>query len=263
MMNSKCKICGSRDWRTYLRFKGKNKEVVVCKDCRAFRTLPFLETDYSEREFYCEHYLENKELFRGFARDLVKVVRSYKEKGNLLDIGCAVGFLLEESRKNGFEAQGIELNKKAAKIAHSKGFSVESREIKDTDYIEKSFDVVTLNHILEHVVDPNTFLQEVKRVLKKDGILVIVVPNHSSLAARLCRQRWYGWGVPEHVWHFDRNSLGFLLARNGFKIRGFIQNSQHYAFSKSLRKNTIAIAARIGNMMGSGDQLIVVAGRAT
>ena len=88
--------------------------------------------------------------------------------------------------------------------------------------------------------------------------MAIGVPNHNSFAAGMFRTRWYGWGIPEHVWHFDKNSLAGLLSRNGFRIKESIQNSQYYPFSKSLRKNAMAVAARIGNTIGAGDQLIVI-----
>ena len=95
--------------------------------------------------------------------------------------------------------------------------------------------------------------------MKKDGILVIGVPNHDSLVARLLKRNWYGWGMPEHLWHFDRKTLKYLLIKNGFIIKNIIQNSQHYPVSKSLRKNAIAMLAHIGNMVGLGDQLIILA----
>ena len=58
-----------------------------------------------------------------------------------------------------------------------------------------------------------------------------------------------------------RKSLGYLLSRNGFRIKELIQNSWHYTFSKSLRKNSVAFAAKIGNVIGLGDQLIAVTGK--
>ena len=258
MMDNNCKICNSADFRDHLNFK--DKKVVVCKDCDTFRTFPYPDADYSEHEFYCEHYIKNEELYRGFARDMAAIAQRYKNKGRLLDIGCSVGFVLDESRKMGFEAQGLELNKKAIDIARSRGFDVECCDLSNAGYPENHFDVVMLNHILEHIVEPNIFLQEIKRIFKREGILVIGVPNHGSLVAGIYRTRWYGWGLPEHIWHFDKNSLRYLLSRNGFTIKEFLQNSQYYPFSKSLRKNTRAVIAGIGNAIGAGDQLIAVTG---
>ncbi len=259
MMNNVCRICGSLDYKDCLKFEDKGREIVICAGCNTHRTLPFVETDYREHEFYCEHYLRNEELFKGFTRAFVEVVLRHKNRGRFLDIGCAVGFLLEEARNAGFEVEGIELNKKAAEIVRAKGFDVKTCSIGENSYRENIFDVVTLNHILEHIIELNKFLQDIKRILKKDGILVIGVPNHSSLIAKLYTTRWYGWGIPEHIWHFDRRSMNFLLSKNSFKVKELIQNSQYYAFSKSLKKNIMAMIACFGNAIGRGDQLIVVA----
>ena len=259
MKDSICKICGSSDYRSYLKFKEKKKEIVVCLGCKTFRTMPYLETDYREQEFYCEHYLRNERLFRGFAISLMQIVARHKKEGRLLDIGCSVGYILEEASMRGFETEGIELNKKAVKIAYSKGLCVKECILDNAGYNENIFDVVMLNHILEHIIEPYKFIQDIKKILKRNGILTIGVPNHNSLIARLSRTYWYGWGVREHIWHFDKRSIYRLLSKNGFRIREIIQNSQYYPFSKSLRKNSMAILAHIGNIIGMGDQLIVVA----
>jgi SAM-dependent methyltransferase len=257
MSDNICKICGSQEYKGYLRFKDKG--IIVCKVCKTFRTFPYPEIDYKEREFYCEHYLRNETLFRGFAKELGDIIIRHKTQGRVLDIGCAVGFVLEETRQIGFDAEGIDLNKKAVDIARSKGFSVKCCEIEKAGYPEGYFDVVVLNHILEHIIEPNKFIRDIERILKEDGILVIGVPNLNSLVARLYRTYWYGWGLPEHIWHFDRKSLVTLLSQTGFTIKELIQSSQYYLFSKSLRKNTMAIIARIGKLIEAGDQLVVVA----
>lgn len=259
MQDNTCRICGSQDYRRSLRFKDKDREVVVCNGCKTFRSLPYFETDYAKQESYCEHYLKNEELFRDFAKHLLQIVVRYKQRGRLLDIGCSVGFILEEASMLGFQAEGIELNKKAVEVTSSKGLRVRECNLEAAGYGSSIFDVVTLNHILEHIIEPNRFLQDIKRILKEGGILTVGVPNHNSLVAWLYKTRWYGWGVPEHIWHFDKKSLEDLLSKNGFKKKELIQNSQYYLFSKSLRKNTMSIVAQIGNAIGTGDQLIVIA----
>lgn len=261
-MNKVCKICGSQDHRHYLRFKDKGREVVVCSICRTFRTTPYFEMDYTDQELYCEHYIKNEHNFREFARMLLETVKKHRQKGRLLDIGCAVGFLMEQAMREGFEAEGIELNEKAVKIASSKGLNVKKCALQESGYRKNIFDVVILNHVLEHIIEPNRFMQEVRSVLNDDGILVMGVPNHNSLVARLFRRQWYGWGIPEHIWHFDRKSFRSLLYNNGFKVKEMVQNSQYYLFSKSFRKNSMGVVAKIGNALGLGDQLITVAEKA-
>jgi len=248
-----CNICGSKEYKEYLKYG--DKRIVVCKTCKALRTFPYPVIDYTKKDLYCGHYLKNEQLFRGFAKRLIGLILKYKRVGKFLDIGSAVGFLLEEARINGFNVEGIELNKEAIDISKKKGFIINtSFEV----YNDSIFDVIVANHILEHIIEPCNFLKDVSRLLKKGGILVIGVPNHNSLVAKLYRKNWYGWGLPEHIWHFDRNSLSFVLSKTGFRIKELIQNSQHYPISKSLRKNTKALMAAFGNILGAGDQLIAI-----
>ena len=262
MTDNACKICGSERYSRRLDFRDKKRQVVSCGACGAWRTMPYFSMDYGVQEFYCEHYMKNERLYRGFARDLVDIVFRHRRKGRLLDIGCSVGFLLEEALARGFEAEGMELNERAVEIARSRGLLIKTSSLEAAGYGEDVFDVVVLNHILEHIVELNAFLKGVRKIIRENGILVIGVPNHDSLITRLCGKNWYGWGVPEHVWHFDRKSLRGILSKNGFRTIELIQNSQYYPFSKSLRKNSIGAAARIGNRIGAGDQLIAIAEKA-
>jgi len=257
LLDNICSICGWGKYRVYLTVK--EKQVVVCENCQTYRTMPYFVTDYSDQEFYCEHYLKNERLFRKFARDILRIIIRYKQGGRFLDIGSSVGFMLEEAKKNGFNAEGIELNEKAVTIARSKGLVVNKCDISGAGFNENTFDVVVLNHVLEHIIDISDFIKQIKRIIALNGILVIGVPNHDSWAADLFRTQWYGWGFPEHIWHFDKTSLSGLLVKNKFKIKEIIQNSMYYQKSKSFRKNTMAILADWGDKLGRGDQIIFVA----
>jgi SAM-dependent methyltransferase len=262
MIDNTCRICGSGEYTRYLSFRGKNKEIIVCRNCKTFRTYPYSEIDYREHEFYCEHYLKNEKLFRGFAKALIDILTGHAQTGRLLDIGCSVGFVLEEAVRQGFQAEGIDLNEKAIAAACSKGLNARNCTLSNAGYEREIFDVIILNHLLEHIKEPGGFIIGIKKILKEHGLLMIGIPNHDSLLARVYKTFWYGWGIPEHIWHFDKRSLGNLLSKNGFKVKELVQNNQHYPFSKSLRKNIMAVVARIGNRLGMGDQLILVAEKA-
>ncbi|MFH1782714.1 MAG: class I SAM-dependent methyltransferase [Candidatus Omnitrophota bacterium] len=258
MNQDRCNICSSHSYKKYLDFHDQKKEIVMCNSCKTFRSRPYLLTDYTDQGLYCEHYLKNEDKFKMFSEDIMNLVVKHKKEGRLLDVGCSIGLLLEEAKRLGFKAEGIELNKKASEICLSKGLTVKSGMLKDVLNPGESFDVIILNHVLEHIVELNGFIEDIKDFVAEKGIVVIGVPNHNSLVARLYKARWYGWGNGEHVWHFDRGSFGNLLSNNGFKIKEIIQNSQYYPFSKSFHKNTMATIAQLGNILGLGDQLLAV-----
>ena len=117
MSDNICRICGCSEYRVYLNFREKKRQVVFCRRCKTLRTIPYFLMDYSEQELYCEHYIKNEKEFRGFAKNLMQIVFGHRKKGRLLDIGCAVGFMMEEAKSMGFDVEGIELDEKAQKIA--------------------------------------------------------------------------------------------------------------------------------------------------
>jgi predicted SAM-dependent methyltransferase len=84
--------------------------------------------------------------------------------------------------------------------------------------VEKQFDVITLWHVLEHVHDLNKKIQDLKSHLEKDGILLIAVPNHNSLDSKKYGSYWAGYDVPRHLWHFSKQDMTKLLAKEGFEI---------------------------------------------
>lgn len=260
--DNRCNICNSDGFRIYLRLKDKFVDIVKCKACNTLRAMPYPKIDYTDKKIYCEHYLDNEPVFRMFADSVINIIARHKKQGRLLDIGCSVGFMLEAASKLGFDAEGLELNKKAVDIALSKKLNVRMCGIEEAGYIKKSLDIIILNHILEHIFNPVEFIQRIAGILKDDGLLIIGVPNHGSLVTHVIKRRWYGWGIPEHVWHFDRISLEYLLSKSGLRIKELIQNSQHYASSKSFKKNLIKSIAWLGNKIGKGDQLILVSEKA-
>lgn len=103
----------------------------------------------------------------------------------LLDVGCGGGYLLKEADKAGMETYGIDISKKA--IEKAKLRSTNSKLIvgvaEKLPYKNNGFDVVVCLGSLEHFLNPKKSLQEMKRVLKKDGLVCIVLPNKWAIDA--------------------------------------------------------------------------------
>ena len=74
-------------------------------------------------------------------------------------------------------------------------------------------------HVLEHLTDPRLGLEYAAELLQPEGILIIQVPNVSSMQARLFGNSWYGLDVPRHVINYTPKALGFLLRGIGFEFR--------------------------------------------
>jgi hypothetical protein len=92
-------------------------------------------------------------------------------------------------------------------------------------------------HVLEHLTDPRLCLKSVRGLLQPGGILILQVPNISSIQARLFGNFWYGLDVPRHVVNYTSKALGFLLRDAGFEFR--------IVPRFSLRDNPAAIASSL------------------
>lgn len=136
-------------------------------------------------------------------------------RGNLLDIGAGTGDFLAEANKKGWNVFGAEPNLKARELAFKKDISL--RE--DTaSFKDQKFDVISLWHVLEHVPDLEVQINELYRLLKKEGLLVIAVPNFNSYDAKVYKEHWAAFDVPRHLYHFSRSSIGKIFSEFGFQI---------------------------------------------
>jgi SAM-dependent methyltransferase len=142
---------------------------------------------------------------------------------HIVDIGCGDGRLLDIlQRQNGeWRLSGIEINKRAAASARSKGYPValgdfESEEI---PWPAGTFDLALLHQVLEHTRNPRNVLKRISLILKVGGYLSIETPDIESLDFHLFKKRyWGGYHIPRHFYLFNKRSLVHLLKEEGFEI---------------------------------------------
>jgi 2-polyprenyl-3-methyl-5-hydroxy-6-metoxy-1,4-benzoquinol methylase len=137
--------------------------------------------------------------------------------GRLLDIGCNEGRGLQNYIKNGFFAEGLELNEKASSEARKKGFIVYSQTL-GKFYPKSLYDVIVLSHVLEHLNDPQGMLTHAARLLKTGGEIWISCPNIKSWQRRLFGKYWINWHAPFHICFFSTSTMKSFLNKCGFEI---------------------------------------------
>jgi 2-polyprenyl-3-methyl-5-hydroxy-6-metoxy-1,4-benzoquinol methylase len=145
--------------------------------------------------------------------------------GKLLDVGCGTGAFLREARARGWEAVGTELSHDGAETARANGFEIAEGEIWEAEFPSGTFDVVTCWHVIEHVGSPRRLLEEIRRLLRPGGWLVLATPNledhffRSAYAiARGRRPRLYEPNERElHLFVFSTHTLRRLVESVGFE----------------------------------------------
>lgn len=155
----------------------------------------------------------------------------------LLDVGSGNGEYLDKMRSFGWEVEGVETDPKAADFACKKyNLKIHIGNLSDCKIPSESFDVITMNHVIEHVYDPEKLLLECKRILKPGGRLVILTPNTESLGNKVFKKNWRGLEVPRHMVIFSVSNLGLLVSKSGFKIEALTSTARiaRYLYSSSV-----------------------------
>lgn len=125
----------------------------------------------------------------------------------VLDIGCGFGESLGYHRNRGCDAHGVEADANILRVAERHGLKVRHGLFDPSHYEPSSFDVVTLDQVVEHLTDPVAVLRGVRKVLKPGGMLVLSTPNARGWGARIFGQRWIHWHAPYHLQFFSKASL--------------------------------------------------------
>jgi SAM-dependent methyltransferase len=143
-----------------------------------------------------------------------------KRNGVLADIGAGTGHFAKYMQDHGWQVTGLEPDETARKVALEKLDLTLLPLEKLASLKPHSFDVITLWHVLEHVQDLDGYLEHFRSILLPDGVLIIAVPNHTSVDAKHYKLQWAAYDVPRHLWHFSPGSMERLLAKHGFGING-------------------------------------------
>ena len=175
---------------------------------------------YYESEEYISH-TDNKKGIVSFLYQTVKkralqnklnlITTLKKDANSILDIGAGTGDFLKYIQSENKSVFGIEPNKKARELASNKGINLEESI---EDFKGKTFDVITMWHVLEHVPNLEETIQKIESLLNPNGILIIAVPNYNSFDAAYYKNYWAAFDAPRHLWHFSRNTMKKIFSKN-------------------------------------------------
>jgi 2-polyprenyl-3-methyl-5-hydroxy-6-metoxy-1,4-benzoquinol methylase len=234
-----CPLCQDQIELTVIEgvIKSNNKyNVYNCTSCQIWVTHPFPTREELARLYSTGNYrTKTGKRFNPVLEYIIhlltvrkrKRIERYRDHGRILDIGCGRGLFLHIMQEDGWEVAGQEFSETSASYASDiYGIDVRTGELKDCEYESESFDVVNINHVLEHLENPDEVIAECYRILKKGGLLVTAVPNIDSLQGFFGQKHWFQLDLPCHLYHFSTKSLFDLLTKNSFKV----ELARHFKF---------------------------------
>lgn len=234
-----CPVCDSRNvsksFDLYDRFFGVTSErfdAFRCESCGALfldqslvrgRIQEFYPKDYwwspgglsgGLEGFYRRFVLKHDQL--AFTR---KALSGFDDP-KCLEIGSGTGSFARAAQDDGLRLEALEISSAAVAQATQQGtINIHTGTIEAVLEEGKVFDAVILFHVLEHLPDPQAFMEKLSEVVREGGMLILQVPNTGSWQAKLFGRNWYGLDCPRHVCNYTLESLEVLLNRAGFRIR--------------------------------------------
>lgn len=151
--------------------------------------------------------------------EIDEIVRYTQPDSKILEVGCATGEFLAALRHRGRRSLvGVEFSAEAAALARQRyGLDVRVGDLLDADLPDRTFDLILLRHVLEHVPDPRATLQRIAALLRPGGLCIFTIPNIDSHTAELFSADWYGYQIPHHFHLFPRRALALLLTLAGLQ----------------------------------------------
>ena len=227
MSITSCNICLSD--RVELSEEFDSFSIMKCLNCGHGQVDPIpdqklLDKLYNSVEYYASHMNYNFETINnsGIELEVEKNKRIHSERldvylqecKTMLEIGCGGGFALKGFEQMGLEAEGIETSDQASRFATDKlGMNVHHQSF-ETYSTSKKYDLVMLNHVLEHFIDPVGMAPKLASLLNESGYLYIGVPDYGSFDRKRFGKQWPAY-AHYHISYFTATSLKILFGKHG------------------------------------------------
>src|SRR5258708_3903771 len=204
-----------------------------CGNCQLRFTQDVPDAASIGHYYRSEDYISHTETKKGLVNSVYHLVRKQTlsdkrhlifsatglKQGKLLDIGAGTGAFAAHMQQNGWEVTGLEPDEAARQRAVDL-YRVQLLPIENLYSLPAdSYDAITLWHVLEHVHDLHSYLQQLAKLIKRGGRIFIAVPNYTSYDATVYQGAWAAYDVPRHLYHFSPASIRNLLEQHGLQLQ--------------------------------------------
>ena len=250
-------VCGHASRHEFQKFD--DVQLYQCTQCALVFREP-TDADRKPAQLYDDYYKnELPGRFNSPVEHVVRLLRFYRalkvftitpRARSILDIGSGRGFMLHYLRKfYGYQrTAGTQISRPALEFSRDVlGLEIYGEDFLARVWDKSQFDVVTMWHVLEHVIDPERYVAKIYYVLNPDGRFIVEVPNLASWTRRLTGKYWLGLDLRYHLTFFSPASLIGMLERHGFRAT--------LVHTFSLEYSTFLSAQSILSRITDSDQL--------
>lgn len=220
-MNS-CPICHGSSLHSTAR---GGTQLLHCKDCNVHVLKHPPEQEYLDAYYATEYVMSEAETLASEHRRIFRLPEQFwliaqllkhgiTSGSSILDIGCDKGYFIDQCRRFGYTAKGIEPSVSARSYCESVGLQVHAN-IKE---VHDKFDAITMWHVLEHFTNPHGVISGCEEKLKPGGFLFIRVPDFASFWSSILGKAWIWFQPNNHYVHYSRTSLTKLIEHHGFEV---------------------------------------------
>lgn len=163
---------------------------------------------------YGSYEAQEQPLRLTFRRLLANLAKRELVGGDLLEVGCGYGYLLDEAKPFFERRVGTDFSADAVARAQQTGAVVYHGGLDQVE-ADHSFETIISNHVIEHVYDPAGFIKSLAQRLKQGGNLLLSTPDAGSFWLPLMGKRWPSFKLPEHIHYFSKPHLSKLLLAAG------------------------------------------------
>lgn len=203
----------------------KNQSIILCQNCGTRWT--FLGNEVDGNSLYSDEVysiVDNRKsiferiIFSEAEKVLTKAQKIYAPAKSILDFGSGKGQFLSVAKSQGWIGLGIETALERANFAKEKyGVEVVSEFYQGGKVDSGDFDLITLNHVLEHLPEPIELIKSLlKENLSLNGMAYIEVPRADSWQAQIAGENWIHWDIPRHLTHWTETGLREQMVKIGF-----------------------------------------------
>ena len=204
-------LCKNTRYAIYLNY-GKHK-VLSCLKCNLMRNFPMPKTGIYEKEMSVA-YENNPDISIQVKEVFIHIKKYFSTDINILDFGCGDGRSMSFSKELGFKnVYGLEISNHLMEKAKKYGYTIfnDKKQIP----LNLRFDVVISDNVFEHISNLDEILDDIKKIMTDDGVLIACVPN---VRARCMYNSYVDLLWDTHYWQFNPETFSEIFKKNGFNV---------------------------------------------